>query len=85
MFDAILGFFLHLVQILILEALAWAMLWHFGSGWHIKTVISLLLTVAQPLQCTSGEDMEFFLLSLHWYQLLPGPSRQHSHQYLTNC
>ncbi|XP_057583555.1 fatty acid desaturase 2-like protein FADS2B isoform X2 [Hippopotamus amphibius kiboko] len=48
MFDANLGFFfLHLAQILILEVLAWAMVWHFGSGWLITIFISCLLTVSQ--------------------------------------
>ncbi|XP_057585320.1 fatty acid desaturase 2-like protein FADS2B isoform X2 [Hippopotamus amphibius kiboko] len=48
MFNANLGFFfLHLAQILILEVLAWAMVWHFGSGWLITIFISCLLTVSQ--------------------------------------
>ncbi|KAJ1075570.1 hypothetical protein K5549_015666 [Capra hircus] len=48
MFNANLGFFfLHLVQILILEALAWVIVWHFGSGWLITIFISFLLMVAQ--------------------------------------
>ncbi|XP_045714285.1 fatty acid desaturase 2-like protein FADS2B [Phyllostomus hastatus] len=48
MFNANLGFFfLHLVQILILEALAWLMLWYFGNGWPITIWISFLLTISQ--------------------------------------
>uniref|UniRef100_A0A4W2D434 Cytochrome b5 heme-binding domain-containing protein n=1 Tax=Bos indicus x Bos taurus TaxID=30522 RepID=A0A4W2D434_BOBOX len=48
MFNANLGFFfLHLAQVLILEALAWVIVWHFGSGWLITIFISFLLTVAQ--------------------------------------
>ncbi|XP_014314023.1 fatty acid desaturase 2-like protein FADS2P1 isoform X4 [Myotis lucifugus] len=48
MFSANLGFFsLHLIQILILEALAWLMLWHFGNGWPITICISFLLTISQ--------------------------------------
>ncbi|KAK1335789.1 hypothetical protein QTO34_003584 [Cnephaeus nilssonii] len=48
MFSASLGFFsLHLIQILILEALAWLMLWHFGNGWPITICISFLLTISQ--------------------------------------
>ncbi|XP_036181755.1 fatty acid desaturase 2-like protein FADS2B isoform X2 [Myotis myotis] len=50
MFSANLGFFsLHLIQILILEALAWLMLWHFGNGWPITICISFLLTISQGL------------------------------------
>ncbi|XP_076972356.1 fatty acid desaturase 2-like protein FADS2B [Tamandua tetradactyla] len=48
MFKANMGFFfLHLAQILILEALAWLTLCHFGSGWTVTIFISLLLTVSQ--------------------------------------
>uniref|UniRef100_A0A9L0J097 Cytochrome b5 heme-binding domain-containing protein n=1 Tax=Equus asinus TaxID=9793 RepID=A0A9L0J097_EQUAS len=48
MFNANLGFFfLHLAQILILEALAWLMLWHFGNGWCITIFASFLLTISQ--------------------------------------
>ncbi|XP_053515223.1 fatty acid desaturase 2-like protein FADS2B [Artibeus jamaicensis] len=48
MFNANLGFFfLHLIQILILEALAWLMLWYFGNGWPIIICISFLLTISQ--------------------------------------
>ncbi|XP_014648318.1 PREDICTED: fatty acid desaturase 2-like protein FADS2P1 [Ceratotherium simum simum] len=48
MFNTNLGFFfLHLAQILILEALAWLMLWYFGSGWPITIFISFLLTISQ--------------------------------------
>ncbi|XP_036282416.1 fatty acid desaturase 2-like protein FADS2B isoform X2 [Pipistrellus kuhlii] len=50
MFSASLGFFsLHLIQILILEVLAWLMLWHFGNGWPITICISFLLTISQGL------------------------------------
>ncbi|KAF5914106.1 hypothetical protein HPG69_010266 [Diceros bicornis minor] len=50
MFNANLGFFLLLfAQILILEALAWLMLWHFGNGWPITILISFLLTISQDL------------------------------------
>ncbi|KAK2496644.1 hypothetical protein MC885_009751 [Smutsia gigantea] len=48
MFNAsLMFFFLHFAQILILETLAWLMLWHFGTGWPITIFISLLLTVSQ--------------------------------------
>ncbi|XP_033062008.1 putative fatty acid desaturase 2-like protein FADS2P1 [Trachypithecus francoisi] len=48
MFHANLGFFfLHFAQILILEVLAWLMLYHFGSGWPVTTFISFLLTISQ--------------------------------------
>nr|XP_001496835.3 fatty acid desaturase 2-like protein FADS2P1 isoform X1 [Equus caballus] len=48
MFNANLGFFfLHFAQILILEALAWLMLWHFGNGWCITIFTSFLLTISQ--------------------------------------
>ncbi|XP_004683525.2 PREDICTED: fatty acid desaturase 2-like protein FADS2P1 [Condylura cristata] len=48
MFDANLGFFsLHLLQILVLEALAWLILWHFGNSWSTIPVISVLLTISQ--------------------------------------
>uniref|UniRef100_A0A8C6FEN7 Cytochrome b5 heme-binding domain-containing protein n=1 Tax=Moschus moschiferus TaxID=68415 RepID=A0A8C6FEN7_MOSMO len=48
MFNANLGFFfLHFAQVLILEALAWVIVWHFGSGWLITIFISFLLVVAQ--------------------------------------
>ena len=89
MFNANLGFFfLHLAQVLILEALAWVIVWHFGSGWLITIFIYFLLTVAQvsrypkPRQAL-WEASEFFILSLHWCQWLPGTSWQASHQCLT--
>nr|XP_019568967.1 PREDICTED: fatty acid desaturase 2-like protein FADS2P1 [Rhinolophus sinicus] len=48
MFSASLVFFsLHFIQILILEALAWLMLWYFGNGWPITICISFLLTISQ--------------------------------------
>ncbi|KAM7085280.1 fatty acid desaturase 2-like protein FADS2B isoform 1-T1 [Molossus nigricans] len=48
MFNANLGFFLlHFIQILILETLAWLMLWHFGSGWPVTICVSFLLTISQ--------------------------------------
>lgn len=48
MFKANLGFFfLHLAQILALEALAWLMVWHFGNGWPVTICISVLLAVSQ--------------------------------------
>ncbi|KAM8813960.1 fatty acid desaturase 2-like protein FADS2B [Rhynchonycteris naso] len=48
MFSANLGFFfIHLFQILILEALAWLMLWCFGNSWPITICISFLLTISQ--------------------------------------
>ena len=66
MFNANLGFFfLHLVQILILEALAWVIVWHFGSGWLITIFISFLLMVAQvsrylkPRQWLYGKPQNF--------------------------
>ena len=43
------GFFSHLSQVLILEALAWVIVWHFGSGWLVTIFISFLLTVAQVI------------------------------------
>uniref|UniRef100_F7C4G0 Cytochrome b5 heme-binding domain-containing protein n=1 Tax=Equus caballus TaxID=9796 RepID=F7C4G0_HORSE len=58
MFNANLGFFfLHLAQILILEALAWLMLWHFGNSWTITIFISFLLTVSQ-VKCVFTHDAE---------------------------
>ncbi|XP_043772783.1 fatty acid desaturase 2-like protein FADS2B [Cervus elaphus] len=58
MFKANLGFFfLHLAQILILEALAWVIVWHFGSGWLITIFISCLLTVAQAQSMFLQHDM----------------------------
>ncbi|XDB57523.1 hypothetical protein AB1E18_010962 [Capra hircus] len=58
MFNANLGFFfLHLAQILILEALAWVIVWHFGSGWLITMFISFLLTVAQAQGSFLQHDM----------------------------
>ncbi|XP_052508157.1 fatty acid desaturase 2-like protein FADS2B [Budorcas taxicolor] len=58
MFNANLGFFfLHLAQILILEALAWVIVWHFGSGWLITIFISFLLTVAQAQGSFLQHDM----------------------------
>ena len=66
MFNANLGFFfLHLAQILILEALAWVIVWHFGSGWLITIFISFLLMVAQvsrylkPRQWLYGKPQNF--------------------------
>ncbi|KAM5246886.1 fatty acid desaturase 2-like protein FADS2B [Ctenodactylus gundi] len=48
MFEAKLAFFfLHLAQILALEALAWLVLRHFGSGWMVTFIVSFLLTVSQ--------------------------------------
>ncbi|XP_049636759.1 fatty acid desaturase 2-like protein FADS2B [Suncus etruscus] len=48
MFDANLVFyFLHFIQILFLEVLAWLMLWHFGTGWPNTILISLILTISQ--------------------------------------
>ncbi|XP_049747715.1 fatty acid desaturase 2-like protein FADS2B [Elephas maximus indicus] len=48
MFKANLGFyFLHLAQILILEALAWLLVWNFGSCWTVTILISFLLTISQ--------------------------------------
>ncbi|KAM6158224.1 fatty acid desaturase 2-like protein FADS2B [Rhynchocyon petersi] len=48
MFKANLGFFfLHLAQILALEALAWLILWNFGSCWTVTLLISFLLTISQ--------------------------------------
>uniref|UniRef100_A0A8C8WZ73 Cytochrome b5 heme-binding domain-containing protein n=1 Tax=Panthera leo TaxID=9689 RepID=A0A8C8WZ73_PANLE len=43
-------FFLHFAQILILETLAWLIVWHFGSGWPVTIFISFLLTISQ-VQC----------------------------------
>ncbi|XP_058544987.1 fatty acid desaturase 2-like protein FADS2B [Neofelis nebulosa] len=40
-------FFLHFVQVLILETLAWLIVWHFGSGWAVTIFISCLLTISQ--------------------------------------
>ncbi|KAF3822071.1 hypothetical protein GH733_007445 [Mirounga leonina] len=39
--------FLHLAQILILETLAWLMVWHFGNGWLVTILISFLLVISQ--------------------------------------
>lgn len=90
MFSANLGFFsLHLIQILILEVLAWLMLWHFGNGWPITICISFLLTISQvsrypkPRQWLWGEGSEFLLLSLDWCQLLLDTSWQATHWCLT--
>ncbi|XP_011947756.1 PREDICTED: putative fatty acid desaturase 2-like protein FADS2P1 isoform X1 [Cercocebus atys] len=48
MFHANLGFFfLHFAQILMLEMLAWLILYHFGSGWPVTIFISFLLTISQ--------------------------------------
>ncbi|KAM9767626.1 fatty acid desaturase 2-like protein FADS2B [Dama dama] len=58
MFNANLGFFsLHFAQVLILEALAWIIVWHFGNGWLITMLISLLLTVAQAQGSFLQHDM----------------------------
>uniref|UniRef100_A0A667I0F2 Cytochrome b5 heme-binding domain-containing protein n=1 Tax=Lynx canadensis TaxID=61383 RepID=A0A667I0F2_LYNCA len=43
-------FFLHFAQIMILETLAWLIVWHFGSGWPVTIFISFLLTISQ-VQC----------------------------------
>ncbi|XP_025783944.1 fatty acid desaturase 2-like protein FADS2P1 [Puma concolor] len=43
-------FFLQFAQILILETLAWLIVWHFGSGWPVTIFISFLLTISQ-VQC----------------------------------
>ena len=52
LFNSNLGFFFpHLSQVLILEALAWVIVWHFGSGWLVTIFISSLLTVAQVSRC----------------------------------
>ncbi|XP_055283958.1 fatty acid desaturase 2-like protein FADS2B isoform X2 [Moschus berezovskii] len=60
MFSANLGFFfLHLAQILILEALAWVIVWHFGSGWLITIFILFLLTVAQGLSAKWWNSQHF--------------------------
>uniref|UniRef100_A0A452RF66 Cytochrome b5 heme-binding domain-containing protein n=1 Tax=Ursus americanus TaxID=9643 RepID=A0A452RF66_URSAM len=40
-------FFLHLAHILILETLAWLIVWHFGNGWLVTIFISFLLTISQ--------------------------------------
>uniref|UniRef100_A0A4W2E7T9 Cytochrome b5 heme-binding domain-containing protein n=1 Tax=Bos indicus x Bos taurus TaxID=30522 RepID=A0A4W2E7T9_BOBOX len=58
MFNANLGFFfLHLAQVLILEALAWVIVWHFGSGWLITIFIYFLLTVAQAQDSFLQHDL----------------------------
>uniref|UniRef100_A0A452EH10 Cytochrome b5 heme-binding domain-containing protein n=1 Tax=Capra hircus TaxID=9925 RepID=A0A452EH10_CAPHI len=58
MFNANLGFFfLHLAHILILEALAWVIVWHFGSGWLITIFIYFLLMVAQAQGLFLQHDM----------------------------
>ncbi|XP_055280106.1 fatty acid desaturase 2-like protein FADS2B isoform X2 [Moschus berezovskii] len=60
MFNANLGFFfLHLAQVLILEALAWVIVWHFGSGWLITIFISFLLVVAQGLSAKWWNNRHF--------------------------
>ncbi|XP_052508166.1 fatty acid desaturase 2-like protein FADS2B [Budorcas taxicolor] len=75
MFNANLGFFfLHLAQILILEALALVIVWHFGSGWLITIFISFLLTVAQAQGSFLQHDMghlSIFKKSKwnHWMQI----------------
>ena len=67
LFNANLGFFfLHFGQILILEALAWVIVWHFGSGWLVTIFITCLLTVAQVSRCPKprqwlyGKPKNFF-------------------------
>ena len=67
LFNANLGFFfLHFTQILILEVLAWVIVWHFGSGWLVTIFISCLLTVAQVSRCPKprqqlyGKPQNFF-------------------------
>ncbi|XP_061017865.1 fatty acid desaturase 2-like protein FADS2B [Dama dama] len=61
LFNANLGFFfLHLAQVLILEALAWVIVWHFGSGWLVTMLISFLLTVAQAQGSFLQHDMGHF-------------------------
>lgn len=77
MFSANLGFFsLHLIQILILEALAWLMLWHFGNGWPITIFISFLLTISQvsrypkPRQWLWVKAQNIFFLSSSLFRLL---------------
>ncbi|XP_043728405.1 fatty acid desaturase 2-like protein FADS2B [Cervus elaphus] len=58
LFNSNLGFFfLHLAQVLILEALAWVIVWHFGSGWLVTMFISCLLTVAQAQSGFLQHDM----------------------------
>nr|XP_020767991.1 fatty acid desaturase 2-like protein FADS2P1 isoform X2 [Odocoileus virginianus texanus] len=58
LFNANLGFFfLHLAQVLILEALAWVIVWHFGSGWLVIIFISCLLTAAQAQSMFLQHDM----------------------------
>ena len=86
MFSANLGFFfLHLAQILILEALAWVIVWHFGSDWLVTIFISCLLTVAQvsryhkPGLLLHGKPQNFFFLFLlvsaaAWHFLASYPS-----------
>ncbi|KAM9768566.1 fatty acid desaturase 2-like protein FADS2B [Dama dama] len=60
LFNANLGFFvLHLAQVLILEALAWVIVWHFGSGWLVTIFISFLLTVAQGLSVKWWNNQHF--------------------------
>ncbi|KAF4008114.1 hypothetical protein G4228_019735 [Cervus hanglu yarkandensis] len=62
LFNANLGFFsLHLAQILILEALAWVIVWHFGSGWLVTIFISCLLTVAQDIAWVSSSYIRYFI------------------------
>ncbi|KAF4008116.1 hypothetical protein G4228_019736 [Cervus hanglu yarkandensis] len=60
LFHANLGFFfLHLAQVLILEALAWVIVWHFGSGWLVTIFISCLLAVAQGLSVKWWNNQHF--------------------------
>ncbi|CAN9499377.1 unnamed protein product [Ophioblennius macclurei] len=42
-----LFFCLHLGHILLLEALAWLILWHWGTSWSLTLLCSLMLAVAQ--------------------------------------
>ena len=67
MFSANLWFFLlHLAQILILEALAWVIVWYFGSDWLVTIFIPCLLTVTQvsryhkPGLLLHGKPQNFF-------------------------
>nr|XP_005598226.3 fatty acid desaturase 2-like protein FADS2P1 [Equus caballus] len=58
MFNVNLGFFsLYLAQMLILEATAWLILWHFGNGWPITILISFLLTISEAQSCFLQHDM----------------------------
>ncbi|KAG8511261.1 Fatty acid desaturase 2-like protein FADS2P1, partial [Galemys pyrenaicus] len=57
LFNANLGFFsLHLLQILILETLAWLVLWHFGKTWSTTLVIYILLTISQQLHLSQAQS-----------------------------